>query len=160
MARAAAWGLLVGWASSRSNTDKASSVKVNWSPTIDFKGQEPGTVGITDRRIGTSERDRRIENAVHIHSLPLAEHDLDATQRRTTPISRLQGGTGFDLQGGIVIRQGTKSYRVELSNALTIEDMINSIHKSGANVQASITPNGRSLQIISTESGTDFSIAD
>lgn len=128
--------------------------------SIQYADHAAGTLRISDIGVGSSAKDLGIETNSPNPTLPIVGNDLDPILRRTTRISTLQAGTGFDLQGGIVIKQGTNSYRVELSNANTIEDIINSIQRSGAAVQADITPDGRSLQIRSIESGTDFSIEE
>ncbi len=127
---------------------------------INYADALPGTLRITDIGVGSSAGDLGISTNVPLPTLPINGNDLDPILRRTTPIAQLQGRTGFDLQGGIEIKQGSKSYRIELSNANTIEDVINSIQKSGAAVRAGITSDGRSLEIRSTESGTDFSITE
>ncbi len=127
---------------------------------IDYADAGGGVLRVTDIGIGTSAKDLGIETSVPIPSLPIQGGDLDPIVRRTTTIAQLQANTGLDLQGGIEIIQGTKRFRVELSNAQTVEDMLNAIERTGAGVKASITEDGRSLQVRSIESGTDFSIQE
>ena len=127
---------------------------------INYADASGGILRISDIGVGSSAKDLGIETSVPIPGLPIQGDDLDPIVRRTTTIAQLQANTGIDLQGGIEIRQGSKTYRVELSNAQTVEDMLNSIERTGAGIKASITEDGRSLQIRSIESGTDFAIQE
>ncbi len=99
---------------------------------IDYADAGGGVLRVTDIGIGTSAKDLGIETSVPFRVYQSREGTFDPIVRRTTTIAQLQANTGLDLQGGIEIIQGTKRFRVELSNAQTVEDMLNAIERTGA----------------------------
>lgn len=74
----------------------------------------------------------------------------------------LAGGTGvqFDQNSGIQIVNGGKTYTLTFSGAQTVEDVLNTINGSGANVRAQINAAGTGIDIQSRLSGSDFSIGE
>lgn len=130
------------------------------SLVISYSDGNTGTLRISDIGVGSTASDLGIESSTPNPTLPIVGGSLDPVLRRTTKLSQLNVGNGLNFQGGIKINQGGKSYTIELSNAQTIEDIINTVQRSGAAVQAGISPDGKSLQIKSVESGTDFSISE
>ena len=92
--------------------------------------------------------------------LPITGSTLDPILRPTTRLSQLNGGTGFNANDGIHIEQNGRTYNILIGTAVTLEDVTNTINASGAAVRADITPDGRSLRIRSTQSGTNFSIGE
>jgi len=74
----------------------------------------------------------------------------------------LSGGSGqeFDQSSGLLINQAGKTYEVDLSEAVTIEDVLNRIRASGAAVTAEINDQGTAINVRSTLAGADFSIGE
>lgn len=72
------------------------------------------------------------------------------------------GGSGaaFDQDSGLQITNGGKTVVVDFSNAETIEDMLNILNGSPANVLAQINAEGTGIDIRSRLSGTDFRIGE
>ncbi len=72
------------------------------------------------------------------------------------------GGSGINLDqtDGLQITSAGTTYNVDLSSAQTVQDVINDINQSGANVEASINSQGTGLQVVSKLSGADFSIGE
>lgn len=128
--------------------------------SINYADALPGTLKISDSGSGRSARDLGIATNQPQPALPIVGKDLNPTLRATTKLSQLNDGTGLDVTGGFRIVQGGKSFQIDLTSATTVEDVLNSINSSGATVIADIAPGGRGLRIRSTESGSDFSIAE
>lgn len=73
-----------------------------------------------------------------------------------------ESGTGeaLDLHGGLQFKVGTGVYQVSLSQAETLEDLINLIHQSGAPIRAEVDEESGTLRVRSAASGVDFSIGE
>lgn len=91
---------------------------------------------------------------------PVTGKDLDPVVTKATRLSQLFGGTGITIGDSFQIKQGSKTYGIATNNTTTVEDLINRIQSSGAQVKASLDPTGRFLQLQSTESGTAMSIGE
>ncbi len=78
------------------------------------------------------------------------------------PTVTTSGGSGsdFDQARGLTIVNGDQTYQIDLSNAKTIEDVLNTINGAGASVLAEINSTGNGLNIRSRLSGADFSIGE
>lgn len=120
----------------------------------------PGTLRVSDVGVGAVAAALGLETNAPSPTLPIVGGDLDPILRLTTQVSQFDDGNGFDLQGGILIRQGDQDFRVELAQAQTVEDIINRINRSGAAVIADLDPSTNQLRVRSYESGTDFSIGE
>lgn len=80
----------------------------------------------------------------------------DVTANATTT-----GGAGQDFdRSGLQIVNGGAAYTVDLSNATTIEDLLNAVNGSGANMIASINAAGTGIDVRSRLSGAEFSIGE
>jgi flagellar hook-associated protein 3 len=82
---------------------------------------------------------------------------------RVTPLTRLadlRGGAGIDQAGGLRITSGTTTYDVDLSGATTVEDLVNAVNGSGANVLAEINAAGTGINILNPAQGIPLSIAE
>ena len=69
-------------------------------------------------------------------------------------------GTEFDQDSGLQIVNGGTTYTIDLSAAETIEDLLNIINGSGANVLADINAAGTGINIRSRLSGADFFVGE
>lgn len=74
----------------------------------------------------------------------------------------LAGGSGatFDQTSGIQIVNGGKTYTISFAGAKTIEDVLNTINGSGADVRATINQAGNGINLQSRLSGSDFSVGE
>ena len=74
----------------------------------------------------------------------------------------LSGGTGFDFDqdSGILIENGGETYLIDLTDAETVEDVLNEFNSSGASVIATINDSGTGIDVRSRLSGSDFSIGE
>ena len=72
------------------------------------------------------------------------------------------GGEGaeLDLQSGLKIKNGENNYTIDTSGATTLEDLLNLINRSGANVLATLNASRTGIDVRSTLSGADLSIGE
>ena len=79
-----------------------------------------------------------------------------------TPLTRLadlRGGLGIDATG-LRITSGATTINVDLSAAVTVEDMLNAINGSGAGVRAEINAAGTGINILNPVQGTTLSVGE
>ena len=137
-----------------------------WDPKLPFdlvvayEDGAPGQLRILESATGRTAADLGILVETPSTPLPITGSTLDPILRQTTLLSQLNGGLGFNANDGIRIEQNGKSYNILIGTAVTLEDVTNTINGSGAAVRADITPDGKSLRIRSTQSGTNFSIGE
>ena len=127
---------------------------------IQFADGAGGALHIDNVGAGRTASELGLKTPGGATAIPFEGGDLNPKIDKLTPLSLLDWGNGLDVSGGIKIRQGDKTFTVDFTGAETVEDLLTAINKSGAAVQASITPNGKSLQVKSLQSGTDFSISE
>jgi len=72
------------------------------------------------------------------------------------------GGSGrnLDRDAGLEIRVGAQVYHIDLSNAQTIDDLLNQLNRSEADVLAEINAQATGINIRTRVSGVDFSIGE
>ncbi len=128
--------------------------------TIGYQDGLGGLLRIDEVGSGNMAADLGINNATAAGTSPVAGKDLDPVVTKSTRLSQLFSGTGITIGDGFQIKQGSKTYGITTNSTTTVEDLINRIQSSGAQVQASLDPTGRFLQLQSTESGTALSIGE
>jgi flagellin-like hook-associated protein FlgL len=69
-------------------------------------------------------------------------------------------GTDFDQQSGLQILNGQATHPIDLSLAVTVEDLLNTLNGSPAAVLAEINPDGTGIDVRSRLSGVDFAIGE
>jgi flagellar hook-associated protein 2 len=82
-----------------------------------------------------------------------------------TPLSDLRGGLGIDTAHGLVITNGTAKATVALTSPPlptppTVQDLLNAINGSGADVLARVNPAGTGIDIVNPVQGTKMTIAE
>ena len=85
--------------------------------------------------------------------------DLNPALATTTLIADLNGGAGVTL-GQIDIVNGALSATVDLSAAVTVNDVLTAINGAGVNVTASINSQGNALQVVSNVATTTAVISE
>jgi flagellar hook-associated protein 3 FlgL len=129
--------------------------------TISIDAAGAGNLTIKDLPGGTTAKQLQVATpALGVGVNPVVGGDLNPSLRLTTRLSDLQTAAPLDLASGLQIHNGGKTYTIDTSSAQTVEDLLNSINSSGANVLAQIDPSGTSLIVRSTLSGSDFSIGE
>ncbi len=80
----------------------------------------------------------------------------------TTATATTAGGSGvnFDQNSGLQITNGGQTHTLSFTSAQTVEDVLNILNDSDANVLAEINANGTSINIRSRLSGSDFQIGE
>jgi len=69
-------------------------------------------------------------------------------------------GQEFDKANGLTITNGNQTYTIDLSSAVTVEDLLNRLNNSDANVLATLNAGKNGIDLRSRLSGADFSIGE
>ena len=87
---------------------------------------------------------------------------LQATALDPNATGTTAGGSGieFDQNSGLQITSNGETHAVSFTSAETVEDLLNILNGSSAEVLAEISPDGRGVSIRSRSSGTDFAIGE
>lgn len=75
-------------------------------------------------------------------------------------LADLRNGLGIDQAGGLRVTSGLTTYNIDVSTAVTVEDLLNAVNGSGANVRAEINADGTGINILNPNQGTTLSIAE
>lgn len=86
--------------------------------------------------------------------------DLQPRVTPQTPIASLRGGAGLNLGVPFVIRNGGAVATIDVSQAETVEDVLNAINHADAGVWARISADGRGIDVVSRVSGVDLFIEE
>jgi len=81
------------------------------------------------------------------------------TVTKLTPLSALKAGTGLDISG-LTISNGLRSATIDLSAAVTVEDMLNAINGANVGVKAEINATGTGINILNPIQGTQLKISE
>ena len=117
-----------------------------------------GTVTVSDVQGGTTAKELGI--LASAAASPVVGGDLDPVVSLTTPLAALNGGAGIDQTSGLQIDNGPYSATIDLSAAVTVEDMLNTINSAGVRVRAEINEDNNGISVVSVYSGGDFSITE
>lgn len=79
---------------------------------------------------------------------------------RITPVEDLTGGDGIDLEGGLVITNGGRTVTVDVSQAETVQEIINAINNADVFVLARIKEDGTGIDVFNQASGTSLTIGE
>jgi len=121
----------------------------------------PNGAAITIRDIstGTTARDLGIVTAAPTN-VAVNGTDLQPRLTRTTRLADLNGGAGIDVSAGIILTNGGQSAVVDLSTALTVQDVLNAINNAGLYARAEINAAGTGIDVINTVSGTTLTVGE
>lgn len=86
--------------------------------------------------------------------------DLNVRITATTAVENLMAGAGVNLEDGLIITNGGKEVTVDLSDAETIQDILNRINNASVYVRAGINEAGTGIDVINLISGTQMSIGE
>lgn len=79
---------------------------------------------------------------------------------RLTPVSALGSGATIDLTAGLTITNGNRTVTVDLSEAETVQDILNRINNSGLYLSAVINDAGTGIDVFNQVSGASLSIGE
>jgi len=86
--------------------------------------------------------------------------DLNRTLTSITELAALKNGAGIDLAHGMILTVGDESRTIDLSTAITMEDLLNAINYCGLSVQASLTADGKGLTIANAVASEAMTIGE
>lgn len=86
--------------------------------------------------------------------------DLDPVITLRTRLSDLNAAAGIDLSGGITIRNGNHSATISFAGVTTVEEALNLINETGLGVQAEISADGRSINLLNRVAGVSMTIEE
>lgn len=78
----------------------------------------------------------------------------------TTPVALLNNGAGIDATQPLVIQNGNDSVSIDLSSAVTVEDVINKINSAGIGVRAEINAGQTGINVLNNRSGSSYAIVE
>jgi len=86
--------------------------------------------------------------------------DLVPRVTRLTPVDALAAGDGIDLESGFLVSNGDQSATIDLTNASTVQDIVNQINSAGVFVLARINDAGTGIDVFNQVSGTSLTIGE
>lgn len=118
-----------------------------------------GTVAVTN------PAGSRVASDLGISSVATAQisgGDLDPTISIHSRLADLNNGTGIGSTAGtgLLINVGENSAVVDVSSAVTVQDLFNQIRLAGLDLEAGVSADGDGISIVSRLSGADFSIGE
>lgn len=77
-------------------------------------------------------------------------------------VATTAGGTGedFDRESGLQITNAGQTFAIDLSDAVTIEDLLNRLNDPQYGLLAQVSDNGRGITLRSRVSGADFAVGE
>ena len=85
---------------------------------------------------------------------------VDPRVTLTTALADLAAGAGIDQTSGLLITNGGASEAVDLSAAVTVQDLLNAINSADVGVWARINAAGSGLDIVNALSGSELRIGE
>ena len=118
-----------------------------------------GTVAISDVAGSRVASDLGIESAA---VATINGGDLDPRITLQSKLSDLNGGTGIGATSGngLLISNGSKAGVVDISSAVTVEDLFNELQLAGLDLATDLNDSGNGIAVSSRVSGADFSIGE
>ncbi|MCS7034689.1 MAG: flagellin, partial [Phycisphaerae bacterium] len=85
--------------------------------------------------------------------------DVRAKVTELTELADLRAGAGID-PSGLIITNGSVSRTIDLSSAVTVQDLLNAINSSGTNVRAEINAEGTAIHLLNPTQGIHLTIGE
>jgi len=128
---------------------------------LELSGGGTDDITVTEVGGGTTASDLGILQPVGAGAgVALVGSSVQARVTELTPLANLRGGAGIDTGSGMIITNGLISSSIDLSGATTVQDLLNAINGSGANVRAEINAAGNGINIYNPTQGTRMTIAE
>lgn len=134
------------------DVDPASSSGFRLTPSS-------GTVAVSDISGSRVASDLGISN---VATSQISGRDLDPTISIHSRLADLNNGAGIGPTAGtgLLINVGEKSAVVDVSSAVTVQDLFNEIRLAGLDLDAGVSADGAGISIVSRLSGAEFSIGE
>jgi flagellin-like hook-associated protein FlgL len=131
------------------------------SGNVVLSGGPGDNITVADSAGGTTASDLGILTPVGAGGgVPVNGAPLSPAVTGLTKLTDLRNGAGINQAGGIRIGSGTSTFDVDVSGAVTVEDLLNAINGSGANVRAKINAAGTGINILNPNQGTTLSVGE
>jgi len=142
------------------NTGPAG-ITVSISPAGDgLQLQKAGAdLTVTEVGTGTTARDLGILRETGAGDT-LVGSDVDRAVSLLTPLADLNDGAGIDQLSGLVLSNGGQTTVVDLTTAVTVEDLLNEINGAGLYVRADVNDARNGLDVRNRVSGADMTIGE
>lgn len=118
-----------------------------------------GEITITDASGGVVARDLGIRTSTPTTSM-VEGATLTPRITRLTPIEDLAGGAGINLDDGLILSNGPTTVKVDLSQAETVQDVLNILNNAGASILARINDAGTGIEVLNQVSGSTLGIGE
>lgn len=119
------------------------------------------TLAVEDHNGGTIASDLGILQVVPLGAgVPKAGSNVIAKVSPLTRLTALNDGAGIDTSSGFLISNGGLSATVDLSGAVTVEDLLNRINASKTGVRAEINATANGINLINATQGTDLRVSE
>lgn len=140
-------------------TPGSITVSINAAKTGLLLTPAAGTVAVADTAGSHTATDLGIAGSA---AATINGTDLNPALTELTTLASLNGGTGIGAVAGNGLRivNGTTTSTVDLTGAVTVEDLFNRIRQADPSISATINTAHNGLAISSRLSGADFSIGE
>lgn len=116
-------------------------------------------ITVTEVDGGRTARDLGIYNAVGAGPT-LVGDDVNRAVSLLTPVADLYAGAGIDQVSGLIVTNGPDSQTIDLSAAVTIEDVLNTLNGAGLYVKAEINAQKDGIDVMTALSGGTLTIGE
>jgi flagellar hook-associated protein 3 FlgL len=116
-----------------------------------------GTVSVSDINGGQTAADLGIASAA---VATITGSNLNPQLTLETPLSALNGGAGVDTTDGLVINDGNTQATVNISQDVTVQDLLNSLTSADPNLDVGINAAGNGLAVSTRLSGVNLTIGE
>ncbi len=141
----------------------AAAAEANMTLTVAIQGKAlvatQGSVTILDSAGGTAASDLGLVTD-DLRTASTAPPDLRPRVTPNTLLDSLNAGEGIDRDSGFKITNGNASEVIDLTDADTVQDVLNRINAADLYVTAQINDSGDGIDIVSQVSGVNLSIAE
>jgi flagellar hook-associated protein 3 FlgL len=127
---------------------------------IDFADDRGGALVIQEMGVGLTVQDLGLTANSFPQPVPIQGGNLNPLIDPATRLDTLFYGTGLNLDGGIRLHQGDQTQVIDLTAAVTIQDLLGALNQNSLHLDFDIHPDGQRLRMRSRVSGTDFSVSE
>ena len=144
-------------------TAAATAAGSTLSATVTSTGLEinPGAAAVRITDTGTGQIASSLGILVRTEtSETITGVELTPRISRLTPVGDLARGLGIDLDSGFTITNGPESVTIDLSQAETVQNLINLINNAGGYTLARINDEGTGIDLFNQVSGTALTVGE
>lgn len=119
------------------------------------------TISVVDVANGTSAVDLGIlQTTPAAAGVTVLGTNVNASVSPLTTLALLRDGAGIDTTNGFTITNGGTSANIDLTGAVTVEDLLNKINSSNTGARAEINAAGTGINVLNATQGTDLRISE